>query len=87
MKIKEGFVLKQVGDKHIVVPLHSRVVDFSSIIKLSDSGAFLWTQLESEQTTDTLLSAMLKEYDIDETTALKDIEKFISKLKEHDLVE
>ena len=50
MKIKEGFVLRSVAGSHIVVPLGNQISNFGSIIKLTETGAFLWAQLESEKT-------------------------------------
>ena len=87
MKIKEGFVLKSIADSHIVVPLGSQVVDFSSIIKLTDTGAFLWSKLSSDTTSDELVSALTAEYDVDTDTALRDVNTFISKLRDADLLE
>ncbi|MBE6823713.1 MAG: PqqD family protein [Ruminococcaceae bacterium] len=87
MKIKEGFVLKAVAGSHLVVPLGSHVVDFASIIKLSDTGAFLWAQLNDDKTKEDLVTALTAEYDVDTDTASKDIDKFIQKLKEADLIE
>ena len=87
MKIKEGFVLKEIAGSHMVVPLGSQVMNFTSIIKLSESGAFLWSLLSDDKTIDELTDAMLSEYDVDDTKARTDIEKFINKLKDADLIE
>ena len=87
MKIKQGFVLKSIADSHIVVPLGSQVVDFSSIIKLTDTGAFLWSQLSSDTTSDELVSALTAEYDVDIATATRDVSAFITKLRAADLLE
>lgn len=87
MKIKGGFVLKAIADSYMVVPLGSYVKEFNSIIKLNESGAFLWSQLESEKTENELTDAMLSEYDIDENTAKIALDSFLSKLKENDLLE
>ncbi len=87
MKIKEGFVLKAVADSYLVVPLGSKVVDFSAIIKLTETGAFLWSQLDTDKTKDELLTALTDEYDVDNATASRDIDAFVSKLKEADLIE
>ena len=87
MKIKQGFVLKSIADSHIVVPLGSQVVDFSSIIKLTDTGAFLWSKLSSDITSDELVSALTAEYDVDIATATRDVSAFITKLKDADLLE
>lgn len=88
MKIKDGFVLKNVANSYIVVPLGSRVVDFSSIIKLNDTGAFLWNILsENNVSADYLLDRIIDEYDVDFDTAHADINRFIIKLKDTDLLE
>ncbi len=87
MKIKEGFVLKDVADSHLVIPLGSQVVDFGAIIKLSETGAFLWSLMASDVSKEDLLTAMLSQYDVDETKASNDIDAFIMKLKEADLLE
>ena len=87
MKIKGGFVLKAIADSYMVVPLGSYVKEFNSIIKLNESGAFLWSQLESEKNENELIDAMLSEYDIDEITAKNALDSFLSKLKENDLLE
>ncbi len=87
MKIKEGFVLKELAGSHLVVPLGSQVVDFGCIIKLTETGAFLWSQLSQERTIDELVSVLTCEYDVDENKAKSDIQKFVNKLKEADLLE
>lgn len=87
MKIKDGFVLKELAGSFMVVPLGSQVINFSSIIKLSESGAFLWRLLSEDKTVDDLTGAMLSEYEVDEERAKADIEKFIKKLEDADLLE
>ena len=87
MEIKDGFVLKELAGSYMVVPLGSQVINFSSIIKLTESGAFLWRLLSDDKTVDELIDAMLSEYDVDETKARVDIEKFIKKLEDADLLE
>ena len=69
MKIKEGFVLKEIAGVNVVVPIASQMVSFKAIISLNESGAFLWKQLETEKDEAELLKAFLSEYDIDEQTA------------------
>lgn len=87
MKIKNNFVLKKIAGSYMVVPVRSRAVDFSGIIKLTESGAFLWRLLEQGADREELISKMLEEYDVDEATAAADIDRFIAKLNEADLIE
>ncbi|MBO5746146.1 MAG: PqqD family protein [Clostridia bacterium] len=87
MKIKNDFVLKTIAGTNVVVPLGSNTVSFRAIITLNESGAFLWQSLENDITKEQLLQLMLKEYDIDRETALSDIEEFLNKLREAELLD
>ena len=86
MKIVDGFILKSIADTNIVVPVGSNSVTFNAIISLNDSGAFLWKQLENEQSEESLLAAMLAEYDVDEVTAKKDIDEFLKSMRQANLL-
>lgn len=87
MKVKSDFLLKQIAGSYVVVPVRSRAVDFSGIIKLSESGAFLWEILAGGATRDELVARLLEEYDVDEATAAADVDRFLAKLKEADLLD
>ena len=87
MKIKKDFVLKKIAGSYVVVPVRSRAVDFSGIIKLTESGAFLWELLENGASREELIEKMLEEYEVDEATAASDIDRFIVKLNGADLLE
>lgn len=60
MKLKDGFILRKVGGQNVVVAIGKASLDFNGIIRLNDTGKFLWEQL---------ISAMLDEYNIDRETA------------------
>ena len=52
-----------------------------------ETGAFLWEKLENDTTKEELLKAMLDEYEVTEDIAKKDIDNFITKLKDGNLLE
>ena len=81
MQIKPGFMLKNVAGSHIVVPVGENSVNFNAMITLNESGAFLWEKLAGEQTEDQLVAALTAEYEVDEATARRDINKFIEIIK------
>lgn len=87
MKLKEGFVLKTVGDNHIVVPVGAQTVDFRSMITLNETGMFLWKQLQADVTAEELEAALLAEYDVTAEIANRDIAAFVAKLQENSLLE
>jgi hypothetical protein len=86
MKIKPGFLLRNVADVNVVVPVGEMSVDFNGIITLNDTGKFLFERLMVEDTSeDGLLLLMLEEYEVDEETAKADIREFVSKIEEANL--
>lgn len=86
MKIKDGFMLREVAGQWVVVPLGERVVEFNGIMTLSESGAILWKILENESTEEALTEAIINEYDVDRNTAEADVHEFVNILIEKKLV-
>ena len=87
MKIKDTYVLRSVAGENLVVPVGGNNINFNSAMTLNETGAFLWNLLTNETTREELISAMTKEYSVDVDTASKDIDTFISVLKEHSILE
>ena len=79
MKIKEGYLLRDIAGNQVVVPVGK--VDFDGMIKLNETGALLWSKLLRETTPDHLIEELLKEYDVEASVAEKDVEAFLSKLR------
>ncbi len=87
MRIKDGFIIKQVVDTYVVVPVGENLVDFSAMISLNETGAFLWNNMVSDVTEDELAEKMCSEYNIDKETALTDIKDFVATLERQDNLE
>lgn len=82
MKIKEGYILREVAGNYVVVPLGKAALDFNGMITLNEMGAFLWKRLEQGTTKEELLEAVLSEYEVTEERALAGIDSFLEKVKE-----
>ena len=80
MKIKDGFILREIAGNFIVIAIGNAVKDFNGVITLNETGAFLWKQLEKGATKEQLLKALLNEYEVTQEIALQHIDKFIEKL-------
>lgn len=87
MKIKKGYILREVAGNYIVVAVGEAVKNFNGIINLNETGAFLWKRLEQGATEVQLKSALLEEYEVEEQIAENDIKAFISKLTEKGLLD
>ena len=87
MKIKDGFILRNVAGNNDVVPIGQATIDFNGMISLNDTGAFIFEQMLNEITRDELVQAVINEYGIDGELAQKDVDAFIEKIKGEDLFE
>ncbi len=88
MRMKKGFVLKNVASKWIVVPVGEKAVQFNGLLTLNDSGRILFQQLqENDVTLEMLTKTLMDLYDVDQHTAKQDVILFIQKLKDKDLIE
>ena len=79
MKLKDGFILRRVAGKTVVLPC-DEALDLNMMITLNDTGAFLWEKLQKETTQEALVAALLGEYDVDEETAKASVAAFVEKL-------
>ncbi len=88
MKIREGFILKEIADTFVVVPVGDNMVDFSLMITINETGAFLWNCLKEDKTRDELADALMNEYEgATREEMLEDIDAFTSLLKENNILE
>lgn len=82
MKIKEGFIVREILDSYMAVPVGERTREVHGVIALNETGAFLWKMLEEDTSEDKLIASMVKEYEITEKTAKDDIKEYLSFLRE-----
>lgn len=87
MKIKEGFVLRKVGGRNIVVATGKASQDFNGMIRINDVGALIWSKLTEGADEDTLVQAVVEKYEVDIETAKRDVSKFINNLSEAGFLE
>ena len=73
MKAKTGFNLRNVCGEQVIVAEGRENIDFSNIISMNETSAYLWNAIQDKDfTVDDLVELLTKEYDVDEQTARKD---------------
>lgn len=88
MRISDNYVLQRIADDYIAVPVGSAADNLRGVIKLNETGAYLWNLLsEKEQTTEKLMDALIAEYGINKETARIDVEKVINRLRDIGCIE
>ena len=86
MKIKEGFVLREVAGEHVVLPSGSEL-NLNMMVTLNETGKFLWERLAQGIDIKELVTALTAEYDVSEQDAQKHVAAFVAKLNENGFIE
>ena len=82
MRIKEGFVLRDIMGEAIVVG------EGFDLIKLNDSAAFLWRAVEGRDFTEQELADLLtSHYEIDQKSALADVVRLCEEWQKNGIIE
>lgn len=84
MRINQDFTLQKVGGSYVAVAVGETSKNFHGMIRLNETGAFLWGKMtEKDCTEEDLVDALLEEYEIDRETATRDVHAMIENLKKH----
>ena len=87
MKKKKGFNLRSVCGERIIVAEGKENIDFSNIISMNETSAFLWDRLGDEEfTVETLTEMLTEEYEVDYETALADCNVLAAQWKEAGII-
>ena len=87
MKLKYNFIVNQVADKMVAVPVGNDLETFNGFIKMNDIGAYIFNMLKNDVTEETIVAAMVKDYPDNTEAEIKEtVSGFIAGLKESDLL-
>lgn len=89
MKAKKGFNLREVCKSNIIVAEGEENIDFSNIISMNDSSAYLWGKVQKMPsfTVEDMASLFMEEYEVDLETAMKDCQELAGKWREIGIID
>lgn len=79
MKAKKGFNLREICGEHIIVAEGKENIDFTNIISMNETSAYLWQLIQDKDYFDEecLASLLTERYDVDGNTALNDAKELV----------
>ena len=87
MKIKDGFVVRELAGQSIVVALGEASKTFNGMIKLNDTGRLFWDLLAEGKSKEEIADKFIAEYDVDRAIAERDINAFVETLQGANILE
>lgn len=87
MRINKGFELREMCGEHIIIATGVENIDFSKVVSLNESAAWLWREVEGKEfTPETMTALLVQHYEVDEATALTDATALLRRWVEEGLV-
>ncbi len=81
MKIREGFILRKIGEDIIVVPVGKASADFHGMIKLNNTAADIWECLANEKNENEIVDFLLEKYDVSQEDAIRAVKSTVETLE------
>lgn len=85
MKLNKDYVLREVANTWVVLPLQG--ADLDGIMKLNESGVLLWNALEQGADIAKLAETLTAEYEVTIEQAKSDVREFIALLQHYGCLE
>ncbi len=89
MRIKDGFVLRDVCGETVIAGEGLGAVDFGKLLVLNDTATWLWQEAERQElfSIESLATRMCEEYDVEQAIAESDISRILEKWRDLSLIE
>lgn len=87
MRISKDFVLREIADEYVLVPVGKTALSFNGLITLNEVGALIWNLLLEEKSIDEIVDKIVEEYEVDKATAYKDTMDYLTYLKRNQIID
>ena len=86
MKIKDGFVLREVGGQTVAIATGEASKTFHGMIKLNRTSGDIWRGIADGLTKEQIAEKLTADYQVDRETALSDVQMILDKMTEAGLL-
>lgn len=88
MRIKEGFVLRDVCGEHVITGEGLEAVNFGRLLALNETAAWIWKQAQAmgDFTIDALAKKLCEEYEVTEEVAKNDVAAIVGQWQQEGVV-
>ena len=87
MRLRGEFVLRQVMDDIVVIPVGKTALELNGMILLNDVSKVIWECLEQETNEEHIVTAVLDAFEVSSQEARADILEFLDQLRKMQMLE
>ena len=82
-----NYATRQIAEETVVVPIRARAADLDSVYTLNEVGGAIWAELETARTADEIARRVAEEFEVPESVARADVERYLATLLEAGMIE
>ena len=82
MRASQDFIRREIAGEYLLVPTGAAAARINGLVTLNELGDYIFRKLADEQTEQSLLAAIVSEYDVDNETARADLRDFLSQMRQ-----
>ncbi len=82
LRRSDEFIAREIGEEMILGPVAKARADLSAVLVLEGVGRHIWELLDTYDSEENLLQAIVSQYDVEPETAAADLRSFLDKLRE-----
>ena len=87
MKLKNTYVLTEIGNDTVAVPVGENTETSRRVVRLNKTAADIWRGIEQEKSPEEIADMLVEKYDgVDHASALEYIKNTVNKLIEADII-
>lgn len=86
MIIKKELLKRDIAGETILVPVGKSVYDSNGLFALNSLGSYLWELIPNAENEESLVKAVLAEYEVSEDIVRHDIAEFLEKLRKMEIL-
>lgn len=79
MKISDKFILKQIGDESMLIPVNNDFMSVKNLITLNETSLLIYSYLKDGLTVQDIVDKMILEYNVSADDLKNDIDEVIAK--------
>ncbi|PLS27690.1 PqqD family protein [Bifidobacterium parmae] len=83
MRIKRGFVMRDVAGQTVIIATGEASKTFQGMIRVNGTGKIVWQGLTDGLDENAIVDRVTAEYDIDRATAAHDVAAFIGQMRDN----
>lgn len=87
MKIKEGYVMREVAGQAVVIAVGEASKSFHGMIQLNQTGKLIWEGVQKGLSDEKIAQQLVELYEIETEKALADTRNMIKKMREAGVIE